>query len=360
MVEPGCPVATTCGGCPLIGKPAVETRALHEGHLRDALRIHLGESKAHLAIQWVTLTQSKGYRRRIRLRILDDASVGFFNAGKSDQCAVLTEPLREVMHRLLETAAVYKKTLSALHHIELREPDADAVASAYFVKRAIERPLDSYAFEQLGAWLHGLHWAIAGETATVPCQRLLLPSASQLVPIGSFLQINQAINALLVSDLLADVKQRELSTFCDLYAGSGNFTLPLLARGLRGHAVELDPEAGRATQLAARTQDLPHEGFSVSDAGSFAELAASSGKSFDLVIVDPPRAGIRQGIASMAAIAKKQLVYCSCNLDTLARDLGHLCRAQFELESITLYDMFPNTSHVESVVWLRAPIRTTR
>jgi 23S rRNA (uracil1939-C5)-methyltransferase len=194
----------------------------------------------------------------------------------------------------------------------------------------------------------------------VPHQKLHLPAVWHLVPIGSFLQVNQAINLRLVSDLVTSALARGLSTFCDLYAGSGNFTLPLLASGLVGHAVEVDPDAGRAAALAAKGQNLPSARFAIGDAGSLAESSASSGQSFDLVVVDPPRAGIRQALPSMAAITRKHFVYCSCNLDTLARDLGHLCRARFELESITLYDMFPGTSHVECVVWLRAPERAAR
>ena len=327
---------------------------MHESRLRAALARHLGESPGRLPIGWSTLAQPNGYRRRIRLSIFDAARVGFFNTAKSVDCSVLTESLRGILHRLLDTSSRYTSALGALQHIELREPDADHVASAYIVKRDAEKPIDNQTIEQLGQWLDGMNWFIAGTARETPRQRLWLPTVWQWVPIGSFLQVNQAINSMLVGDLVAGAKQRGLSSFCDLYAGSGNFSLPLLANGLHGHAVELDLEAGRAASAAANAQDLTHAEFEHGDAGAFAVLALSPKRSFDLVIVDPPRAGIRNNLASMASLARSHFVYCSCNPDTLARDLAVLCLSNFEIQTIHLYDMFANTAHVECVVWLRA------
>jgi 23S rRNA (uracil1939-C5)-methyltransferase len=360
MFESACPVAATCGGCSPRHAAAATARAIAETRLADALRKHLGADLGQLAMDWVALPELGGYRRRIRLRVLPDARIGFFNAGKYRGCAVLTASLRRLLSSLLDSAEPYRDALSYLHHLELREPDIDHVAAAHFVKRDPTLPLARGVFERLSEWLGEMHWAIAGETERVPCQRFQLPLAWQYVPIGSFLQVNQAINWKLVDDLVSGAKQRGLATFRDLYAGSGNFTLPLLGAGLIGQSVELDPQAARAARLAAETQNLPHDGFAIGDARVLAAQAMSRGQSFDLIIIDPPRAGVREGLLSMAAIARSHLVYCSCNLDTLARDLGLLLRAGFEVETVTLYDMFAHTEHVESLVWLRAPRHARR
>jgi 23S rRNA (uracil1939-C5)-methyltransferase len=335
-------------------------RAIAETRLADALRKHLGAEAIRPRVGWVTLPEPKDYRRRIRLRVNPDGRIGFFNAGKHRDCAVLTASLRRLLSRLLDTAESYREALSPLHHLELREPDVDRVASAYFVKRDPTLPLPQEVFQRLSEWLGEMHWSIAGESERVPYQRFQLPLAWQYVPIGSFLQVNQAINWKLVDDLVSGTKQRGLSTFCDLYAGSGNFTLPLLAAGLIGTSVEIDAEAGRAARLAAETQNLPHHGFATGDARIVAAQASSLNQSFDLVIIDPPRAGVREELRSMAAITRSHLVYCSCNLGTLARDLALLQRAGFEIESATLYDMFARTEHVESLIWLRSPRHASR
>jgi 23S rRNA (uracil1939-C5)-methyltransferase len=199
--------------------------------------------------------------------------------------------------------------------------------------------------------------AIATELAPIPCQRFALPDAWHYVPISSFVQVNETINLALVQDLVIRARQLDLRTFCDLYAGSGNFSLPLVAAGLSGDSVELDSRAVDAARRAAEVQAFSGLDFAIGDAGAFAEQALVRRRSFDLVVVDPPRAGIRQHLPSIAALCDRYLVYCSCNPGSLARDLARLVSSGFELESVALYDMFEHTHHVETMVWLRAPRR---
>lgn len=360
MVEAGCPVATSCGGCPLIAVSPTVAQELRETRLREALRKPLGDQASQVTIRWVSLPQHAGYRRRIRVRIAENAQIGFFNSNKYPSCPVLTEALRDQLARLRSSSEGHQAALAAIHHLELREPDLDGKASVYLVKHRLEQPLDASARSELDTWLQEMYWTVAGETGLVPQQRLALPGAWQFVPIGGFLQVNQAINHLLVSDLVLGARQRSLRTFCDLYAGAGNFTLPLLAAGLTGLSVELDRAAGSAMIQAAAAQQLQSLEVSIGDAGASAARVLSSGQVFDLVIVDPPRAGVRKELQAMAAITRSHLAYCSCNVESLARDLGALRAAHLELESITLYDMFQHTEHVETMVWLRAPRKVSR
>ena len=69
------------------------------------------------------------------------------------------------------------------------------------------------------------------------------------------------------------------------------------------------------------------------------------------VIVDPPRTGVsKEALAGIIEAAPRRIVYVSCDPATLARDTRRLVDAGYELESVTLFDMFPNTAHVEAVV----------
>jgi 23S rRNA (uracil1939-C5)-methyltransferase len=73
------------------------------------------------------------------------------------------------------------------------------------------------------------------------------------------------------------------------------------------------------------------------------------------VIVDPPRAGLASDVrAWLASAHPRTLVYVSCNLVTLARDLGELTRGGYEIDDLRLFDFYPQTSHVEAVATLRA------
>jgi 23S rRNA (uracil1939-C5)-methyltransferase len=71
--------------------------------------------------------------------------------------------------------------------------------------------------------------------------------------------------------------------------------------------------------------------------------------------VDPPRAGVKTGLPELARLASGWLCMCSCNPVTLARDLRSLIDLGYELEQLEAFDMFPQTHHLETLAWLRAP-----
>jgi 23S rRNA (uracil1939-C5)-methyltransferase len=141
----------------------------------------------------------------------------------------------------------------------------------------------------------------------------------------------------------------------DAYAGSGNFALPLFARGLSGLAVESNHAAVLAAREAARRQALPSDCFVAADAAAFAAELRQKNQSFELVLVDPPRAGVKSGLADLALLATAWVGMCSCNPVTLARDLRVLIDLGFELDQVEAFDMFPQTHHIETLAWLRAP-----
>ncbi len=74
-----------------------------------------------------------------------------------------------------------------------------------------------------------------------------------------------------------------------------------------------------------------------------------SRRTYDRVLLDPPRAGASAIVERMSALAPERLVYVSCNPGTLARDAGALAAQGFRLESAGILDMFPHTAHVESL-----------
>ena len=85
--------------------------------------------------------------------------------------------------------------------------------------------------------------------------------------------------------------------------------------------------------------------------------SAAAVKSNRYPLADPPRAGLKSGLAALAGITGGWLAMCSCNPVTLARDLRSLLELGFELESLLAFDMFPQTHHLETLAWLRAPGR---
>jgi 23S rRNA (uracil1939-C5)-methyltransferase len=87
------------------------------------------------------------------------------------------------------------------------------------------------------------------------------------------------------------------------------------------------------------------------------DFFAKCGETPDLVVLDPPRAGLTpESIKYLARMAPKSITYVSCEPPTLARDLAALTKTSYEISSVHLFDLFPQTFHIESIVRLtRSP-----
>ena len=93
--------------------------------------------------------------------------------------------------------------------------------------------------------------------------------------------------------------------------------------------------------------------FFAADAGKFMVEAAKANEKFDLVFMDPPRAGSDLNfLRSVVTLSPEKIVYVSCNVETQARDLTYLCKNGYKVKKIQPVDMFPYTNHVENVVLL--------
>jgi 23S rRNA (uracil1939-C5)-methyltransferase len=129
----------------------------------------------------------------------------------------------------------------------------------------------------------------------------------------------------------------------ELFAGSGTLSV-LLARGAASFtAVEIDPEG-----CAAARENLASRGLTGKVSPLDADAFAIPPKT-EVVVLDPPRAGAPGAMRAIAASSARAVVYVSCDPPTLARDLGALLRSGFALTHLETFELFPQTSHVETV-----------
>jgi 23S rRNA (uracil1939-C5)-methyltransferase len=161
---------------------------------------------------------------------------------------------------------------------------------------------------------------------------------------AAFLQVNRAAAALLeahVAELAGDVAGMRI---VDAYCGVGLHARRFARAGARVVGIELDPQA-----VEEATRSAP-EGATFEE-GPVEELIGRHLPA-DLVILNPPRAGIAQEVAeALVAARSDRIVYVSCNPATLARDLKRMGDA-YRLESVRSFDLFPQTAHVETVAML--------
>lgn len=350
-VTPPCSVASECGGCEWMelarARQIVEKSAL----VRQALRRTGGLTDLPEALPIRSAGPDLGYRNRLRLHVDASGRIGLFERGSHrvveiPGCPVSQPRIGQVLSKLRELAK--PAVLARWQEIEIRVAPLGPPVSLWMMPRHARAPSaeESALIETLAR-----EWEVVEAGGSGEDQRWPLPGGVELwVPAGGFVQVNWAVNTALIEELIAGVKQRAITRFVELYAGSGNFTLPLLRAGLRGVAIEHAGASIRAARRAARTQALSDDCFVSGDAAR--ELARRARPVADLVLLDPPRDGARDVVPALLAAAPPWIAFCACDPVTLARDVK-LLAGGYVLDSVLGFDMFPHTHHVETLLWLR-------
>lgn len=169
-----------------------------------------------------------------------------------------------------------------------------------------------------------------------------------------FVQVNGAINRAMVGRAIELLEVGPADRVLDLYCGLGNFTLPLARRAAGVVGVEGEAALIERARANAGRNGIENAEFHVADLSVPPDKAVPWLKGgFDKVLLDPPRVGAREVLSAVAHIAPRRLVYISCHTGSLARDLGVLTHELgFRLTAAGVLDMFPHTTHVESIAVL--------
>jgi tRNA/tmRNA/rRNA uracil-C5-methylase (TrmA/RlmC/RlmD family) len=297
------------------------------------------------------------YRNRLRVRIDEYGNVGFFNLEKALECAVVEASVLSGMRLLRNAGATYPGALALFSHAELRACDDRGMGGIVLYGSTEMNGERSVDLARLIDGFDGSRWNVTtaqiGLPCELPCQTWFVQEGLYLfVPLDAFMQINWPMNRSLVAHVVTELGRRAGGEFADFYMGVGNFALPLLAREFHGVGVEQHAGAARAAQQAAQQQGLAFEEVHSGDARQAARTWSARGRTFDFVIVDPPRAGLKTEAASFAQLTRNTLLVCSCNPNSLVVDVARILRSGFAVSSVTLFDMFPQTAHVEAVVTL--------
>ncbi len=331
-VEPACSVADACGGCDWMRLSLSAQRASKVRLVVEALE-RTGGIRLPAPPELVTAGPALAYRSRVRLHIDDQGRVGFYGRQSHRvvpvrKCPVAAPELDRVIPVLAELDAPRTRLLARFESVELRS-GADEVEIALTPRADTD----------------------ARAPALAPLYQALASHGQVRDARGAFSQVNREVNAVLVARVVAEAAERAAETFLDLYAGAGNFGLPLARAGRAGVAVELSRKAARAAEAVARAEGLPLE-VRVSDVPSALRALSTEQRGFDFVVLDPPRAGAKDALAPLSALRPSAVAYVSCDPVTLARDLATLVGDGLRLERVTCFDMFPQTHHVETLAVL--------
>lgn len=169
----------------------------------------------------------------------------------------------------------------------------------------------------------------------------------------AFYQINPTQTEILYNKAMEYAELTGNETVLDAYCGTGTIGLIASKQAKSVIGVELNSDAVADAKTNAKLNNAENINFFCDDAGEFMVKAADNGEKFDVVIMDPPRAGASLPfLRSLVTLAPQKVVYISCNPETQARDLSFLTRKGYKVKRIQPVDMFPHTEHVETVVLL--------
>jgi 23S rRNA (uracil1939-C5)-methyltransferase len=368
-VVPACAHFGICGGCSLQHLSAPAQLAAKERQLLENLqrigRVHPERVLAPLrGPQWA-------YRRRARLGVKYVHKKGRVLAGFRERqkpyiadlqrCEVLQEPLGTLprdLAALVETLAIREK----VPQVEVAA--GDTATALVFRVLAAPGPED---MEKLADFAARLGVQIFLQTGGLDTVRPLHPHYPPLTyalndglviefaPVD-FIQVNREVNVSMVAAAIAHLAPTPHDRVLDLFCGLGNFSLPLAKRA--GSVVGVEGDAGLVAKAAANAarNGVANAAFFRQDLFETAQFGPWANERYDLVLLDPPRAGAAAVLARMAHWRPRLVVYISCHPGSLARDAETLVHSQgFKLTCAGVMDMFPQTTHVESIAVFEAP-----
>ena len=293
-----------------------------------------------------------GYRSRIRLRVGAKGVLGFYEAGSNtiveiDSCMVAEAGIRMPLH-------LARSLGKRVEEIEVVRDGAREVQVAHLKKPATEEDLRRARNvlesdnEIAGIVLRsGTHRATVGETAIAI---ELEDGLSIEVDADLFSQVNRAQNQKLVASVMEMAAIHDASAVLDLFCGAGNFSLPASRRGARVTGVDDDAGAIAAASRNAARLNCRDAQFIAMKASATADFLHRARYRPDVVILDPPRTGALDMMAPIVKLRAPSVIYVSCDVTTLARDLRVLADARYKINRVRAFDFFPNTHHVEIAV----------
>lgn len=322
-IEPPCPYFGVCGGCDfqqMNYKAQLESKA---AIVRDCLS-RIGKINWEREIETVGSPQEFNYRARAQWHVdTREKRIGYFKRHSHqivdvEKCPILIPELQEKL-------ADFRQNLNWgefwSEKVEIETASSGAKVSVYSAE--LIEPT-----EEISHTAHGEKY---------------------FYDATSFFQGNPFLIEKLIEAATGDAGG---TTALDLFCGVGLFSLPLARKFEKVYAVEANPKAIDFARKNAENARLRNVEFFAENAAEF--LSENDFGAVDFVLLDPPRTGAEPAtIEKILQIKPKNISYVSCDPATLARDLRLLTENLYAIESITVFDLFPQTHHVETVAHLK-------
>ena len=363
-VTPMCKAASFCGGCSF-------------QHASHAYQLELKQAEVQQKFGQITPREwmepisalSYGYRTKARLGVKyvdkkDRVLVGFREKMKPyiadiESCPILVDPVSSLIEPLIELISGLSEPRT-IPQIEVACGDSDvALIFRHMVAMSDEdmQKLKSFGHEQSVQMFlqpegldstHKIHPQDNDDLLhyRLPDYGLVFQFSPQ-----DFTQVNLAVNRQMVARAVALLDIDPSDEVFDAFCGIGNFSLAISRFAKKVTGAEQSASSIARARENARLNGVENVSFVVEDLQL--ETSEINGlKGVNKVLLDPPRSGAEAMVKRLASSNVVRIVYVSCNPETLARDIGILENQGFELRSAGIIDMFPHTTHVESIALL--------
>ncbi len=316
-VLPFCPHYDECGGCNLQHLNYDEQIILKENLVKEHLKKISNLDINNIDILPTEKSDDKAYRNRVRFHVsMADKKIGFLQKHSSDLCEIENCPLLvDSINKAIESGEIFKAARlnmfgnnSRGNYIQVPVFAGDDALS--YSKDRVEITINKHVFN---------------------------------VSANVFFQSNPKMLEKLVDYVTSKI---DSDSVMDLYSGVGTFSAFLPENTI---AVEKQREC-----LNLSKYNAPN---AISYTGEVEKWGRKNKEKVDIVLVDPPRTGLYESVPKLIhKFGAKKIIYVSCNPVTLARDLKSFIKLGYEIKEVKVFDFYPHTHHVESVVILEKKI----
>lgn len=360
VLEPGpgrrapiCPLADRCGGCDWMHLTE-EVQHQHKEQIVVSALEHLGGVRhdQYELLPFVFSPMPYNTRRRAVLHPVK-GRLGFFGKRSHlhvevDLCPALTPPLESLPGELADALGTALKDVDEVALLEVGGQVAFSLTAKGALRPKHREVAQALLKDEVVAGIVLVPGA--GKGAPELLGAPVLEADGVLHRPDAFAQANADVNSGLVEHAVAALECGPDDTVLELYSGNGNFTFPLAAAASTVLAVESSTISLGLAQQAARRQGFTNIRFAQSDCEKFAKGLVKEGQRFDRLLLDPPRTGA-PGVGEWASkLLVSRVVYVACDPGALARDAAELIAQGFVPGTVRLFDLFPQTRHVEVVM----------
>ncbi len=365
-IQPVCPQAAICGGCSLQHWSTEAQIAFKQQVLKEQFQ-HFGRIEPEF---WLPplCAETVGYRRKARLGVRfvqkkNRLLIGFREKQSNfltdmQECSILDARIGTIIPQLVQLIA----SLQVAAHIPQIEIAAGDSTVALIFRHLLDLGGDDR--QALVHFCRSRGWQAWGQRAGPDSQINLdiLPGDAEALYYdlnkhhlrmwfhpADFTQVHAGINTLMLDSALELLDLQAEHQVLDLFCGLGNFSLPMARKVAQVIGVEGSAAMTERASHNALKNSLNNTQFHAADLTAEDWQHPWASQVYQRILLDPPRSGAEAVVRQIKRWKAERVVYVSCNPATLARDAGILQEQGYRLHSAGVMDMFPHTSHVESI-----------